>query len=281
MERIILSYPNRATGGTFSAGSWLSDLPVSNLGTESMSQVARSTDDAEASTTFRLDLGSAKLLRCFALCNHNLSATAQWRVMLGASAGGSEIYDSGMVNAWRMTFDNLFEWESSSWWTTSRPDDYYRSPFMALAVADDFYEARYITVQISDTSNVDGYVQIGRFFTGGGFQPSINPKYGLKDSWRDLSEVDQSESGEFWSIERRRLRAVSFLIEHLTTAEAAYIHDMQRRLGIIGDVLFVPYPDDIGESQRYGFVGRLSELSAIEYPYFSHRSTGFKIEEKG
>lgn len=281
MERIILSYPNRAQSCSYSTGSWLADLPLSNLATDSMGQVARSTDAAEASTTFRFDLGAGRLLRCFALCNHNLSATAQWRVTLGSSAGGSDIYDSGMVNVWRMTFDNLFEWESASWWTTSRPDDYYRAPFMALNIADDFYEAQYGTVYIDDSENTDGYVQIGRFFAGGGFQPNYNPKYGLQDSWSDLSTVDQSESGEFWYVERRRLRAVSFALQWLTTAEAAYIHDMQRRLGLIGDVLYVPYPDDIGESQRYGFVGRLSELSAIEYPYFQHRSVGFKIEEKG
>lgn len=281
MERIILSYPNLANICTYDGGDWLGSLPVSNLATVSMSEVARTADADLASTTFRVDIGSARLLRCFALINHNLSPSARWRVAVGSSPGTSNIYDSGMVKVWRMEFDNLFAWESVSWWTTSSPDDYYRSPFMALIVADDFYEARHITVEIDDQDNADGYIQIGRFFTGGGFQPALNPRYGVQDSWRDLSDIDQSESGELWAVERRRLRAASFFLQWLTPAETAYIHDMQRRLGTIGDVLYVPYPDDLGESQRYGFLGRLADLSAIEYPYFMQRSTGFRIEEKG
>ncbi len=65
---------------------------------------------------------------------------------------------------------------------------------------------------------------------------------------------------------------MSFVIDHFTHAEAAYIHEMQRLLGTVNEVLYLPYPEDLGESQRYGFIGRLSELSAIEYPYFNSRS---------
>ena len=44
-------------------------------------------------------------------------------------------------------------------------------------------------------------------------------------------------------------------------------------------LLWVPYPHSQQESQRYGFIGRLSELSAIDYPYYRSRSTGWSITE--
>jgi hypothetical protein len=61
--------------------------------------------------------------------------------------------------------------------------------------------------------------------------------------------------------------------------EAAYLHEFQRLVGTIDEVLYIPYPADMGESQRYGFMGRLTELSAIDYPYFRIRSLPLKIEE--
>ena len=64
-----------------------------------------------------------------------------------------------------------------------------------------------------------------------------------------------------------------------TQTEAGYLYEIQRLLGTTGEVLYLPYPDDLGESQRYGYLGRLSELSAIEYPYPKIRSLPLKIEE--
>lgn len=278
---IILSYPNRADGATISGGSWLAALPASNMATREVWQVARSTNDDITSTRFTVDFTAARSVRCVALGNHNLSAAARVRVTLGTTSGGLDLYDSGWTAAWQMAFDSLVEWESATWWIGTAGDEYLRSPYPVLVVFSDTYQGRYLTVEVDDTANADGYVQFGRVFAGGSLQPAINASYGLQDSWRDLSTTDASESGSFWPTERRRLRGVSFVLEHLTLAEAAYIHEMQRLLGTVNEVLYVPYPTDIGESQRYGFVGRLSELSPVEWPYYNTRSTAFKIEEIG
>lgn len=451
MQNIILSYPNRVDGSTITGGNWLPALPAQNLANRELWKVARSTDAALASTKFSVDLGADRLLRCFALANHNFGPEARWKVKVLGEEGaenlclysekfaesawikgsnnivadqvfdpyggggaygiksngtlgnlflsqsilaiepgphtwsawvmcpntstfpangrvltlrrnrGGEVvqqsilmsasglisgewlrlsvtmedvaigdaltcflgydfapsgdttstlyiyaaqlesglspltykpttsspsniallYSSQWQDAWQMAFDNLVEWESTIWWTGTAGDEYYRSPYPALLAMPDFITGRYVTVEIDDTANPDGYVQIGRLFAGGGIHPATNASYGLQDSWRDLSTMDASESGSAWATERRRLRGVSFVIDHLTLSEAAYIHEMQRLLGTVKEVLYLPYPDDLGESQRYGFIGSLSELSAIEYPYFNARSSAFKIEEIG
>ena len=188
-------------------------------------------------------------------------------------------YSSGWKPAWRMTFDNLVEWESATWWTGTAGDEYLRSPYAVTAIADDTYSARYITVEINDTANADGYVQIGRLFVGGALQPTYNPQYGLQDGLKDLSTVDAAESGAMWGNEKRRLRYTSFVLPYTTPTEAAYLHEMQRSLGTIGEVLYIPYPADPGESQRWGYIGRMSELSPIDYPYYRVRSIALKLEE--
>ena len=278
-NNILLSYPNRANAAAITGGSWLAGLPASNLANREMWRVARSTNTLAASTKINVDIGASKLLRAFALANHNLSAAATWRVTLGTTAGASNVYDSGFVNVWRMTFDNLVEWESVSWWTGVAGDEYLRSPFAAMHAAPDSYSARYLTVEISDEANVDGYVQIGRLFAGGALQPTYNPVYGLQDGIKDLSTTDAAESGAFWGTERRRMRYTSLVLGWVTPTEAQYIQEMQRSLGTLGEVLYIPYPADMGESQRWGYIGRMSELSPIEYPYYRMRSLPIKLEE--
>jgi len=62
-------------------------------------------------------------------------------------------------------------------------------------------------------------------------------------------------------------------------AEFQAVFEMQRRQGISGEVLFLPEPASVAECQRRGFIGRMTELSAIEYPYYRHRGAGFAIKE--
>lgn len=188
-------------------------------------------------------------------------------------------YSSGWKPAWRMAFDNLVEWESAVWWVGTAGDEYLRSPYAVTAIADDTYLARYISVEINDTANADGYVQIGRLFVGGALQPTYNPSYGLQDGLQDLSTVDAAESGAMWGNEKRRMRYTSFVLPYTTPTEAAYLHEMQRSLGTIGEVLYIPYPADPSESQRWGYIGRMSELSPIDYPYYRVRSLALKLEE--
>lgn len=280
-KNIIIGYPNRADAAAFSAGSWESTLPVTNIASRELWKVARSADADLTSTKFRVDLVANKQLHVFSLCNHNLSASATWRVTLGTTAGGSDVYDSGWKAVWLMTFDSVVEWGSAVWWSVPGGDEYLRSPFNAVIIANDTFAARHITVEINDTANADGYVQIGRLFAGGAIQPAYNAQYGLQDSWRDLSTFDTAESGVFWATERRRMRSVSFVLPWLSPGESAYFHELQRQVGTIGEVLYIPYPSDMGESQRYGFLGRLSELSPIDYPYYRARSLPLKIEELG
>lgn len=277
---IIIGYPNRSDAGTMAGGSWLAGLPLANLQSREMAKVARSSDALNASTLFTLDLATAKTLRTFALCNHNLSADARWRVTLGTTSGGSQVYDSGWLDVWQMTFGDLVEWESVTWWMGVAGDEYLRSPYAAMLALPDYYTARYVKVEIDDTTNADGYVQIGRFFAGNAIQSGYNAAYGLQDAWEDLSTLDRAESGSDWAYEKRKLRNVSFVLEYLTATEASYYHELQRMVGTTGEVLYMPYPSEPGENQRYGFLGQLADLSPIDYPFYRVRRLPLRIKER-
>ena len=107
MANIILMYPNRADSGTYSNGSWVTTLPANNLKDQDITKVARSTNCLLASTMFDVDLGASKPLRAFRLDNHNFSAGARVRISVGSTSGASDIYSSGWILVWQLSFEIL------------------------------------------------------------------------------------------------------------------------------------------------------------------------------
>lgn len=274
---IGLAWVNRAIGATASGGSWLSALPVGNVANRELAKVARSSTDATADTKIRLDFGAARTVRAFALVNHNLSSAATWLLKLGTTTGASDVYSGSAVNAWQLSaFDATV--------AALGVDDatYQRSDYASIIVLPTSYSARHLTIEIDDTTNADGYVQVGMVFAGGLFVPEVNPVYGEpQHGHTDLSSGGQSESGAPSSTARRRLRTAHFLLPALTESEADIVHEMQRVAGLVDDVLYVPDTSDAAKQQRYGFVGRMSEMRPIEYPYYARQAKGFALLERG
>ena len=93
---------NLAESATLAGGNWLAGLPVTNVATRDYAEVARSTNDSAASTVISLDHGSAKTARVVCIGWHNLSAAATITWTRGTTAGGSDVYAGGAVNAWQI-----------------------------------------------------------------------------------------------------------------------------------------------------------------------------------
>ena len=281
-NNVLIGWPNRAPGGVFSGGSWQPTLPLSNLKNNDYWECARSRNAALTSTQFEIDLGGERNLRCIALPRHNLSRDALWRVQLGTQQRLADRFDSMWLPAWRLAFDgDLLEWESNSFWegVMDDPYAYVGSQFAAVLVLPDWINARYVRIQIDDHNNPQRFVQLGQLFVGGGFQPKWNASYGLQDGWVDKTQVAPAGYGSVFSDQRERYRQTRFVLEHLSPTEKAVVYEMQRRQGIAGDVFYAPYPNNQVETQRYGFLGRLEELSPIEYPRFNTHSSAWAITE--
>jgi len=280
MASLLLGTPNRIDGATLAGGSWRAALPLANVADGQFAKVARSTDATLASTQFDADLGTARALRVVALSNHNLGRYSTWRVTLGSAAGASDLFDSGWLSVWRMTLDTeLLRWESPAWWVGVASDEYIGAPFPALYALPDWYSARHVRIEINDTANASGYVQIGRAHVCNAIQPAVNASYGLSDGWTDLSTNTRAESGARWFTARRRVRTVRFQLDQASLAEGDVMHELMRSAGTVGEVVYVPDPGDLAASQRYGFAGRLSQLSGLDYPRSARRALSFAIEE--
>lgn len=66
---------------TLAGGSWAAALPLSNLQTTALAQVARSSNATLQATRFNVDLGTSRAVGMIALVKHNHSTTAKVRVL--------------------------------------------------------------------------------------------------------------------------------------------------------------------------------------------------------
>ena len=274
MANLGLFFPNRVDNATITGGSWLAALPVTNTGTRPIAQVSQSTNASTSSTILQYDLKASYALRAFALKNHNLSSAALWRIKLGSTSGASDLYLGSWTNVWQLSgYDATFAALGIS------DGEFLLNSFDAIQVMTSTISARYVTIEVDDNANSAGYIRIGRTLIAGGYIPTINASYGLKDGWRDFSTLSRTDRGTVWFNARRRIRNVSFVMENLAASEAVTVHEFMRILGTVGEVLYVPDTTDMAYSQRYGFTGLLRELSQLEYPFYNSRSLPVSIEE--
>ena len=138
---------------------------------------------------------------------------------------------------------------------------------------------RYGTVEIEDTANPDGYVELGQLFVSDGFTTQTNPT-SLGDGRTDLSSSVKSVGGQKYSTARRLPRKVDLGYSVLTEEEGERMDEMMAEIGTTEDVLYVSDPSNPAHIQRWSFLGTLQELSPLEYPLFEHRATVVRIEQK-
>jgi len=259
---IHVGIDNHAATATLSGGSWSSDWPLTKLQSADLSAVARSSDATNASTVIQWDNGAAKNHDAVVLAAHNLSTSATIKLSLGTSAGGSQVYAGTDVAAYSV-------------------DDSDRNGISHIAVImlPTTQSARYGKLEIKDSGNADGYVEVGYLWAGSGLRPTYNAAYGLQDRIIDHSESERTYGGRFLGNARRRYRQVSLVLEWVTLDEAEVIHRMQRVNGKVNPVLYLPSMESRENAQRYGFVGVMSELSPIQYPFYRMRSAPMLIEE--
>ena len=262
-----IGFPNRLDSATISTSlDWASATPASRLLTPNITDVARSVDEG---CYVCFDLGAAYSLQCFSLVNHNIKAVGEWKVDLGTTALGTDVYAGTYTAIGQMTVHGItLEW----------PDADLGSAYDAIMCLSAAYSARYVTFYLRDIVSTTPILQVGRMFAGPMWSPNFNADYGLKDYITDFSTKTRAESATKWRNKRRRVRGVKFGLTSLTHAEAEWIHEFQMSAGTVEEVLYIPNVNDMAYTQRYGFTGLMEALSEIDYPNFAQRGTGFEIQ---
>ncbi|MTK11613.1 MAG: hypothetical protein F8N39_05830 [Clostridiaceae bacterium] len=151
-------------------------------------------------------------------------------------------------------------------------------PAMVLFPSPQF--ARYVLVQIDDTGNQDGYIELSRLFVTPGYQPSINIKYGSSAGVNDPTVSTRSPGGaDFYDI-RPKHRIITCQIDYLPKGEAFATHFMaQLRLGLSGQFFFSKFPSDQTLFALTSFIATLTKLDPITSACFGYQNAAYAIEE--
>lgn len=269
MSNLGLGWPDRVSAATVSGGSWQASLPVTNVADRRITRPARSTSASAANTVIDIDCGSTKSMRGFALINHNLQSTATWRIKASLSAlGSTDVLDSGSKNVLQMSLSpDVLAWEDSGWWE-GIGDGWVRNMHPVIYIHSEQISARYVRIEITDTTNADGYVQVGRAIVCPVLEPALNDDLGRGTGFIDFNAFDTGEAGAEFARLGLKVKAESVTLSWLTEAEARFLRGISRQRGTDDDVLYVPDVSDAAAQQEYGFLGRIeSGLKSIDRPY--------------
>ncbi len=261
MVKFLLSYRNwiDQSGAALSASHEVTTLPVANLANPDILKLWRSA--GSATPWVQADLGQARAIRVLGLFGLAALAgadTVRWR--LGTTAGGDEIYDSGVVACGRVA-------------------GYARSVHCLPASL----EARHVRVDFGAASQSPspGYVDCGRLWVGDAWQGERNFSYGIAHAIDDGASKQVAAEGAPNSsvyIDPRTVgQTVSFALEGMTETEA-WMHaaEIQRVAGRKRQVLFVPDPDSAWLN-RAAVLGQIEKADPIRQMSFPLRTTAFDV----
>ncbi|MEO7220973.1 MAG: hypothetical protein ABIY37_00725 [Devosia sp.] len=266
MASIRIGYSSLSDAATLSAGSWAAGLPLANLKTDALHEVARSTDDALASTKVTIDFGAATSIGALMAGPTNLSAAALFRVR----GSTSNTFPDGYTSGW------LGHGVAAADMDAERPINIIH----VLAAAQSY---RYWQLEIDDTVNVDGYVEIGRLFMPKLLAPTVNYGYGRNGlAWEDRTRREETIGGVSNRSRRRNRRIFNFGIEYLPDSEAfGTPYQFEATAGFDKLIFVIPDPDKTGaELQARSMWGTVREMDPISQVAFGVSGVGLTIREE-
>lgn len=180
-------------------------------------------------------------------------------------------------------------WESSNFWTGTIEEE-QRQGYTKLCL--NFLKNKdnptlqpvgtHLHIDIDDSNNQDGYVEIGYLMYGQYFQSKINPQYGgIQHGYVDISEMQQADSGQKYYHEKAKARTVSISYDMLDKQEAfGQIFEAYRQQGISRPVIYSYSPVRL-DSYQYAqsFIGRFAQLNPITQPNFGMYGATINLEE--
>jgi hypothetical protein len=252
----ILLFPqNLVDSASLTASSAVGTLPVTNLADYRPSIVWRATGCA--AEWVKADLGSTQSVQALVAWNHNWSNSGTIRVRVSDMADlSSPTYDSGTISAWPSIVgfgQGGFGGGGFGGVPVLSAFNNYR--FYRVLILPAGVSGRYVRLDMADSTNSAGYVQIGRLFVGTYYQPTLNPlmgSNGLGIGWRDLGTAVRTDSGTVRFSRRGKFREMALAWDYLTEDEAlTSIDDMGRIIGTSRDMFAVLYPDaDLAKQYR-------------------------------
>ncbi len=285
MSNVMIAFPNLADDAVLSNGSFFARLPASNVQDFRSAKVARTISTTLTDTILDADLGESRVIKVVSLPNHNFSIAATIRVRAGNDPTFAvTLFDSGFVDALPEIYPyGVLDWGDSGIWDgklgQQEYDDGYPIPWTLLISPP--VSARYWRFEISDVTNPDGFIDLGRLVISPGYSPSINMKQGLQIGWETSSTTTETDGGAFFHNDRVRRRFVTFTLSQIPENEGfVRLFELQRGRGMSNPFLFIYNPEDTFHLHRRAFLATFSRLNPLQVPHADRTVQAFQAVEE-
>jgi hypothetical protein len=207
------------------------------------------------------------------------------RLALGSNSlttMAASVYDSGWVDAWPAVYP------AGSLYTTDPRlvDGKYTAeeavgyPMTFVAIPTTPFLMRYTSIQIDDSTNVAGFVDLPRLYVGFAYQPTINMSYGVQHGWEDDTVRTVTDGGAAIFNVKSRRRTVRGVLQDEPDDEAfANIWELQRRRGISEQLFYIFDPADTYHLARRSMLCTLRQLSPLELAVGTRDGWPFELVE--
>jgi len=192
MSKLLISYVNDWDAGTLTYTSQHPSFPATHTQQRWFKKPWRSEYPADHTTDQYLycDLGSTKTIKFISVKNHNLRA---------ATGSITVIYYSDAFSTIAAT--DVLTWHAG---------------IMAIRVNRSY---RYIALKVSDPSNPDTYLEIGRVWVGGEFVAHYGFTMDRTYAPQDPSVISSSDDGQESSVQRSRYGEWNYVFDAMTAAD--------------------------------------------------------------
>lgn len=268
-RKVTIGWPNYGAEATFSGGSYESEFPLELAKETPLTDVARTTDDTNASTQFAMTFSRRRTVGAIAVGNHNLSVEGRVRYRVYNDESPRVLqHDSDWVDAWPAVFSSdELEWEDPNFWfgTPTAEDRARYTPTLIYLLPTPVIFGYQVTVEFDDGTNEDGYVQFGFAFVSNWWQPEQNVEDGFEFEVDDsASSTTQARDGSEYHDKQKRFRRVSMDFTRLQEQEAFnQLYLNMTDLGTTGPLLFVYHQEASVYSIQRQFLARMSRTSVL------------------
>ena len=199
------------------------------------------------------------------------------------AATDQQVYEAGLVDPWRAVYNagSLAAGDprlSTGKYSAEEAIGFIPGLFHCPTTV---VEARYWRTEVHDTTNAAGYVDLALVDFCDRYAPTINMDYGWRLGLKTATTRTETDGGAAVFNVKAVQREIIFTVNNLSDDETlSNIYEIQRRLGISGDLYVVVDPADTYHIARRSFPCTIRELSSIEHPWYTRTSVPFALLEK-
>jgi len=246
---------------TIAATSSDTNFPASNLAHPFRSRVWRSSSVAVAQRVV-FDLGSTEEIDSFALLFNPIAGE------------GIKLSDTAVIKLQANATDS---WAAPAINQTVTLDNAYEVATHFFATSQSY---RYWAVEITDTANAYGYIEIAKVLLSKATQLGQTPEIGFTDTLEDQSKTTETPYGHRYADVYPTRRSFEFNYAAMTEADIETLQMIFRRVGKVTPIAVALDPTaTLFDKDRFFLYGYLNGSFKSTNRFYSYFDSGLRIEE--